>query len=349
MYCAFGVHGLAGFFTVQLVSHLIASLVVLAFLTTLFSRRIGLAATSVFVLGVPQTLALPSATDALWSWIDCVEPWITCAMLGSLWLFLRYLCTNRRSYFAASIAVLVIALGIKELAYVAPLIVVWCLAIRGRLRDWKLAVPYAAVCAAALVYRTIVFHGRGAHYGSNGTWVQRLAEWFGGLPAAQAVNHNLDAFVLVAFPFAVWAVVHAVRVRTGASVLMAAAALIVATFLNYGDARLAGVGAAINAFRFFVTGRGELMPEPVASSMPIIGILWLWYCILRLRNPLAIAGIVFAAIAYLPLLTAPILAHALYLCSVGWALVIVASLGELIRRASRIAYHPSAGNRASPV
>jgi hypothetical protein len=87
----------------------------------------------------------------------------TLFVLAALLLLDRYLESNNALTFLAANAAMLAGLLSKESAYIFPLLAVWLLAWRGRLRQWRSTLGFFAVTAVVFVYRWILLGGIGGY------------------------------------------------------------------------------------------------------------------------------------------------------------------------------------------
>jgi hypothetical protein len=319
------------FKAVALASHAFALLIMFGFFRRLIGGPLAALSVCVFAVGVTGWLGLPNGQDANDTWIDMVDLWISPALLGTVWLFDKHLEAGRKRYLIVSIGMLVLALGIKEMAYDIPFLLIWLLAVRGKLKsDWRLLIPFFAICAAMFVFRTAIFHGRGAHYGSNGSWFPRMVmAMFGGEGVTVLMNRNLDGVAVLAGLGMVIAWAQALVSRTKRTVAIALAATAAALFLYWADGALMDIDPYVNGARFLMVGAGESYPSALRTVLPTLGIVLVWASLLRDRLREQWIGYSFAWVMYIPVLSAPILGHALYHAGMGWSVVVASSLASL--------------------
>ena len=309
MYRAFGINGLSDFQCVLIISHAAACFVVFGLFMSLFRPIVATVAAIVFASGITDVIGLPSANYGINLWFDVLEPWVAIAILSSAWAMTHYLKSKNRIALCGSVALCVIACLIKETGFLTPLVILWILIVQ-KSKQWALAIPHCVTVAAIIVYRTIIFHGRGAHYGSNGSWLTRSVSYMFGTFGAQIVNHNLDSIVLAAFITAV--ALAAMRRKSAAVAAVTFIALLLA------DGYLLGLGAVINIARLTMP-QDYPIALPLLNSMPLFVLACVAYFMRRSIESLQ--GLALAIILFLPLLTAPITAHALYQPAIGWALI----------------------------
>jgi hypothetical protein len=333
MYKAWGINALAQFQLVSELCHLAFLLVLWGFLRTLYGNALAVAATCVFASFLTMKLGLPSGTMATVKWLDVVEMWVGSAILVSGWLFVIYLRTNSRRCLGASLLAFVIGIGFKEMAYVVPLFLVFLMWHEGSFAKWKAIAAYFAIGAVCFAYRTYLFHGRGAHYGSNGSWKVRAATDLGGGMAAIQLNHMaFDSFAILFLLLAIAnvAVFVTARSRHAFGWLSLWGVAFFATLCWI--ARLDHVSVDVVPAMWALQQNDGLPSRFVCDSFPVVILSLFWFRFATRPDRVQLEGWVWAIIMYLPLTTAPITDHALYQCAVGWAVFFAAPVLAYLRQ-----------------
>lgn len=322
----FGRQGLAGFMAVHAALHLAVCALSFLFFSRLFSVRIACIAVCLWALNLALGLFdLPAPFYALEFWKDDPDLTVSLCLLGMCWAFWAYLREGKRARLGLSLGLFLLGLGFKELAYVAPFLVLLILWHERRLfSQWRAALPFWGLAVASFGFRTWALQGGGFRFGSNGSWLQRFAmECFGGGPSAPLLMGDGLPLMLSLVALALWNA----RNRCRCAFLL-----------------LLALGALGWTEWQFATTRGEtllrlLLPFGTHSFLPRVGqtfgLLALWIFFWRHKSSLEGRIQRFALgwwlIGYLPLLTAPILQHALYFMSLGWALWLAVPLDWVLR------------------
>lgn len=305
-YKLWGENGLRGFLAVNALLHAAFVVLLWLFLTNLLGLLPATIASCIFTLGLagqPFYMAIPQY--ALDLWIDTPEMTCGTTVLLTMWCYLRYLREGSNRLLMGACALYVTGILWKEAAYTIPFFALLLLWHEKKWRYWKSLLPLGAITVVGFAYRTWALQGRGYHLGSNNSWKERYTtETMGGAVPAMAVNADSLAlgFVCLVFAVALW------KSRRRAAACFALAAVFFAVrFLRFNSeidtplltillpsfwwkAALCGLYLLL-VYRFFVNRtRGQLLG-------------WGW-----------------VQAAYVPLLTAPITAHALYFVAAGWSI-----------------------------
>jgi hypothetical protein len=204
---------------------------------------------------------------------------------------------------ALAIGAFACTIFVKEMAYMLPFM--------AALLTWHVRKPLArcwplfAAAAAAVCARTVIFHGTGEHFGSNGSWLYRAAVNFGGgalMPPSLSGDFTPIALALVV---ATVGACLSGRVKLGAA--FAVGALLLCALTDY----LAGAPWGDSFLRL-----------PYSATQGITALLMgapLVYWII-VRDKTQSLGYAWFGISYIPLLFTVTTEHTLYLPSLGWAL-----------------------------
>jgi hypothetical protein len=186
-YIAFGEHGFAGFKAVMLALHLCVLALAVLFLNDLLGAYTSAAACALWGVGATGWLGLMTPWYALQHWKDTPEMLVALPYLGCLWCVLRYSRTEHKAWAAGAIAVMVMALLFKEMAYSLPLTtiaVLW----REKMAEKHMSLIVATLVLAAVFFglRTFFLSGLGMTYGDVGInqlyayrWIRALAGDYG--------------------------------------------------------------------------------------------------------------------------------------------------------------------------
>ncbi|RYG63534.1 hypothetical protein EON80_21035 [bacterium] len=332
-YRLWGPNGTWPFMVMHFVWHLVVCLLAVAFFRHIVGYRIALAAIVIWASGFLFQLTLPAPQAALYWWKDDPDLWISISVLLTLWSLLSYWRTSKSRFLISAVLFQIVGIAFKEMAYVTPVmagLVLWSEWRKHRFafqpRHWAPIVGLVSIVILAYIFRTWALQGPGFRFGSNGSWLERWVLYnIGGRSASLALagelgstSMALTALGLAALAWKKW--------KAGAVVLACGLALML----------------------WFDGSRGQLFATPIqflSSSpsvpfwkMPIVQdslqaflIFVLWTDFFNRRDPRQVFGYGWMLFAYLPLLTAPITEHALYLPSMGWALFLAVALDNVIR------------------
>jgi hypothetical protein len=265
-------------------------------------------------------LGLPVSWFALFHWKDSPDLWMSAAYIGSLWTFLLFLRHGRRRLLAFSFLLWVFALTFKEMAYTLPFALVLLLWHEHRLRThWRFLIAFWIFAPCAFAYRTWALEGFGFRFGSNGSWKERaFVNLVGGYPGTLLTYGDMLAWAVA---FGGWAAVMAWQKRRVPGLLLGGAAIFCWLFTelrfseSFGDAlsRLlvwdAHFRTGVAQATLMLLLWGDLARRFKTPGGRIQRFAWGW-----------------AVVTYLPLMTAPITRHALYLVSWGWSLWLAIAL-----------------------
>jgi hypothetical protein len=224
----------------------------------------------------------------------------------------------------------VLALTIKEMAYTLPLMMVALLWYEKSLsKYWRLAATSFLLAACAMAYRTYVLHGFGFRFGSNGSWLPRTIDTLLGIPGSQIA---IGQFLPLTTVLIVAAVCYACCRRW-----KIAAAFAVAGLLAYSVTAFVERGAEDPIYLQWLIGS-------TWYCALLAGILGLFIVRTALRHD---RGSIFAVswllVTYLPLITAPITLHALYLPALGCALWLAFGVADVVSLLGGYARRATAG------
>ncbi|MDR3708140.1 MAG: hypothetical protein P4L33_07550 [Capsulimonadaceae bacterium] len=320
----YGMHGLMQFDFVQAVSHVAGTVIAWLLVRELFGRWIGLATLAFFCFSAVERLGLPNVHYGLTSWIDTPEQWLLIGTFGSALAFVLAGRTGSKAAYYASLLLLIFGIGVKESAYVTPVMLLWVLWVQKKLsRDWRKTVPHFVITFLLIAYRLAIFHGHGMTYGSNRMWpVRFVTNAFGGQPLVEVIQGGLASLIVLAFCVFVGGVVHAISgksLKTAGAALFAG--LLFAAMLQC-EARQLGIDAWLDAARYFTADKGEWAPPLIASAVPTFVIFAIWVDIFLRRSIVKWQAVCLVIILYSPMLVTASWMHALYCCGVAWALVL---------------------------
>lgn len=201
---------LRAFYLLQYELHLTLIAVGFFFLWAVIDRRVAIIGSLIFALGLQKDLGIAAPTWALRNWFDSVEPLWGIFYLLCLLSYHRYLQTKSLVGYAGAIILMLMTIGCKETGLTLPiaLFALLCYEAVGRQikvdRLWRSLIPFFALSVASFLYRSAIFHGRGAHYGSNGSAAARGLIALAGAPAATLLEHNFLPLALDLAAVAVW-------------------------------------------------------------------------------------------------------------------------------------------------
>jgi hypothetical protein len=302
---AWGFNYVGHFQAVHAVLHLAVLLVAFGFLSYLLGDQLRAAAAVIFfALCFTANWGLPTPSFALMAWHDDPEMWNALCYIGACWCWVAYLRSERRAHLISAVALFILNLGFKEMGYSLPFMIVALAWYEGQLQErWRDALIFFGIAVAAFTYRTWALQGLGFRFGTNGAWLGRLLTNVGGLPFA-ITNGNYIVPAVLCWVYAAIALRR--RWLLGAGLLVAGAALTELT------ARSLGVG--------FADGLAMIIDDTQVLNQAIMAVLlWLLWRMLHDRKRAQVMAWLWVAVTYLPLTTAPITAHALYIIALGWA------------------------------
>jgi len=278
-----------------------------------------------FSVSAALYLGLPAPNEALLCWKDDPDLLITLFGVLFLWTYRVRIDQPAARRLGVPMALLTITLLTKEMGLVFPVLlacVLWYDRRLDRLRD---LIPMFILEAVYFAYRTYVLHGFGYRFGSNGSW---LARWVSnvfvgtagpGIWSGDWVSAYVAAAVL-ALGMGVWAYAlrdarrpwHTTAKWAGFWAAVAATCIAIMTLTMHQE-------VVVSVEMPFVYGSGVLRSAPVLRGVATV-IMGLVYLRMFRRHDRALyLGWFWQAVAYAPLMTAPILAHAFYLPSIGWS------------------------------
>jgi hypothetical protein len=304
------------------------------FFRRFIGEKLAVASTCCFAAALATFLGLPSCHYAFSDWIDALEPWIAICVLGAGWLFDLYLASKRISWLLLSLVVFVIGIGIKEMAYITPIFLIWILFARRRFKDkWMSTLPFFVTAVLFFAFRTALFHGRGAYYGSNGSWIYRLLiSMFGGKAVPLFGNYNIDSLIIIGALSAIFAWAHLFSDRSKAAFYKAILLTTVAACLLLLSSDLNEIPPFVTVARFLTVDLRHAIANQYIPALIVFILLVVWREMITGWNRKYALGYSFAALMYLPLLTAPITEHALYLSAMGWSIVLTTAALSWIKK-----------------
>lgn len=191
-YRAFGAQGFAGFMLVHWMSHVLVCVLALVLFRRLVSPNIAVLAVGLWASYAVRALTLSSPAMALYSWVGSVEMWFSTAALAYLLAGHFYLRSGNWRWFAASLPCFVLAVAVKEMAYMLPLLFLLLAWYERQLGLWRQWWPLVLLVLCGLAWRFYVLGGAGQTFGSNGSWLIRWVQFnLGGRVASLAMQGNL--------------------------------------------------------------------------------------------------------------------------------------------------------------
>lgn len=316
-YQLFGPNGYAGFTLVHLSSHLLMLCIAFALLSALVGGKIAATAVVLFAVHANQLLGQATAEEALKVWKDSCDIWCTCVYLTSLWLYLKYLRSDKKSWLAASILTFLVALTFKEIAYmVAPFTLLLLWYEKKSRTHYLSALPFFALGGLMFCYRWWVLGGWGARTGQNHSWLIRWLNDAAGLRGGMVANDYLPLSV-VCFVVALGLLVSRRYAWALIAVLMGGLCIYLTSI--YMSATLEDT-----LLRYAIP---DLYKRVVPAGMSV----YLYWQFLRYRERGQIFAYLMIAITFVPLAVQPITsAHALYLVALGWSLFLTYTLKQTL-------------------
>ncbi|HVF09816.1 MAG TPA: hypothetical protein VNA16_03390 [Abditibacteriaceae bacterium] len=320
-YRAFGRQGLYGFTTVHALSHLLVLMAALLFLRELLGLKIATLSVCLYGLHLPYySFNLPDCIYALPMWKDSPDLWCSAAYLVSLWCFLKFMRGSSKWWLGSSICCFIVALSVKEMAYTLPFALLLLLYHERKLvSHWRFAVPFYLVAAGAFAFRFWALQGYGFRFGTNGSWADRwLLNVVGGAPVARLLYGD-------GFPLAIACLVAALLWGlTGKSRRWQLALVVAASWGLWLSARQG------HEFEdpFYYQLAGSLLPWK--NALLTLALLFLMWRFIANRQRGQAFGWLWVVITYIPLMTAPITQHALYLVALGWSIWLAYALSDIL-------------------
>lgn len=321
-YQIFGRYGLFGFMAVLALSHLLVVFLMFLLLRELLGLRIATLSAGLFALHATLTpFLLPSGLWALIHWKDNPEPWCSAAYIVSLWCFLRLVRGAPSRFLVFSLLAFFVAICFKEMAYTLPFMLLGLLWYEKKLvTHGRFTAPFFALAALMFAFRFWALGGMGFRFGTNGSWLSRwLMNLFGGAPMAEMTRGYFWPFVIASlFAALLWFL--SGRSRVGVLGLSGAAGF--ALLLIYRNSQ-----DMSDPFYYQILGSAM----PWINAVYTLAALFLAWRFVRNRERGQIFGWLWALITYIPLMTAPITQHALYLVAIGWSIWLAYTLEDLWR------------------
>ncbi|MDQ3812407.1 MAG: hypothetical protein M3347_00480 [Armatimonadota bacterium] len=326
-YQAFGLHGLYQFTLVLFLCHLATLLLAWRFLNDLLGELSGTLAACLWAVHAAGFYILSIALYALDNWKDNVESWHALAYVGCLWSFLRFLRSGQgdgqRRWWFGALALFLVALCIKEMAYTAPLLLLLLAWHEKQLsRQGRAVLPFFGIAGAMFIFRWWALGGWGYRIGANRQWLFRFLSDLGGAPITPILHGNLLCGAMLCAGAALWLLLRRQWTEAG---VCAGAALLALLLTSY----LTETGLADTASRLLLLN--EWQPLPFLASL-----LFFWWRFFIQRRPDQIFGLAWVIITYLPLLSGPNTGHVFYLVSLGWAIWLAGGLIDLWALGARL-------------
>ena len=313
--------------TVHLLLHVSVCVGFMALARSFVSERLALLAGALWAWCALDAVTLPTASAALIYWKD--DPDMTCsgAILVALWCWTRFFRGGDRRFMWAAFSAQLVAIGIKEMAYVLPFLV---LALCWYERAGKRAAAVAAtfcLTAAAYAFRWWALQGPGFRFGTNGSWDYRFVlHCLGG--RGMALAYQGQSGVLGVACLSIGAVLLARRRWRGGAVLATVGAAGIAWTDLHAPMPWATFNQMIMPFvATFPQAALGFYFDALATGMIVV----MFVRLATRRDRRQLLAFAWMLAAYLPLLTAPLTDHALYLTSAFWALFFALGLTDLLR------------------
>lgn len=310
----FGSDGLLGFMIVSWMLFGLTTIVAFRFFRRLFDLpTVGLAI-ALWVSSSLDYLTLPSPIWAPWHWKNDPESWTSLCIFACLGCLLNFWESKNKLWVLGAVGCMALAICFKELGYVTFFMAggLWCL-LRYRKQSpewWPLAVLFLA-SLVFFAYRTSVL-GRTMPANSNGAWLQRAANNLIGGRAVATIS--LGEYIPLAISCFLCALL-CLRKRQywPAGIL----GLIVVTCVWINDSKAEfPYDSALKIMAMYPSMKCALLVDTVLTLI----IFFFWGSYLARRDPVRTYALGWIFLAYLPMLTAPVWQHSLYLPSMGWGL-----------------------------
>lgn len=316
-YKTFGINSLFQFHLILLLWHFAALLFIWRFLVDLLGERDGTLAACLWGASVGDYLFWMAPLYALDAWKDNVESWHALAFTACIWAFLRFLKTENRRWQVAAFFLFWLALCVKEMAYMAPFVMLLLCWHEKKLREkWQSVSPFFCLAGCMFFFRLWALQGMGFRMKGNGAWKMRLfSENLGG-PFTRPLNGDCLMLSVVFFILGLWWLSHrtkAPKEQQKKIVFTALAAFAGALLLQFYTSYTTDLSLSETLSRFLVEGEWSYLP---ALSM----MLFFWWRFFKNKNRNQLFGVLFALIVYAPLTSGANTAHIYYFPSVGWSI-----------------------------
>ncbi|HEX9996448.1 MAG TPA: hypothetical protein VGB45_04835 [Abditibacterium sp.] len=332
-YRAFGPNGAGSFMMMHWMYHLAVCLLAVAFFRRVVGYTSAWMGVAIWASGIAAMLSLPSPQPALSWWKDSPDLWIAGSAILTLWSLLSFWRTSKIVFLVSAIFFQIVGIAFKEMAYITPLLaglVLWF--------EWKKSpfeikrhhwVPIAAlllIVVAAYIFRTWALQGPGFRFGTNGSWFFRWVQYvLGGRPANLFVSGQVTPVAIALLGLGFW-MMGAKKHRAGFVLGIAGASLII-----WADWKSGQPLQTVSQFLAFSPAVPFWQMPIVRDSLLSLVIVGLWVGFLKQLDPTQLFGFCWIVLSYVPLMTAPITEHALYLPSMGWGIFLGVAMQHCFR------------------
>jgi uncharacterized membrane protein len=259
--------------------------------------------------------------------------WISISVILSLWSLLSYWRTSKTRFLFGVFLFHIVGIAFKEMAYITPLpasLLLW--------NEWKKApfplerrhwlpiITLLVVVVLAYGFRTWALQGPGFRFGSNGSWLTR---WFSYVWGGRPV------YLFFAGQVASASVVFTILGFAGLGLkkwkISCASLLVGLSLMLWSDWNTQEAFGVLTQFLAFWSTIPVLKLPIVRDSLLSLIVIVMWVDFLIRRDRRQIFGFSWVLLSYIPLMTAPITEHALYLPSMGWGIFFMVALDNLFR------------------
>ncbi len=332
----FGRNGAQGFMAVHFASHFVACVLLFAFLWRVLGGRVALLSVAIWASGALAWMTLPVPAPALLWWKDSVDVWLASALVLCLWSLLSFWRTGQKRFFAFAVGAQLLAIAVKEMSYITPFLaglLLWhewdgerALSRSAQVRS---VAVLPGIVAVAFVFRLWALHGMGFRFGTNGSWFYRFCSYcIGGRPASLFSLGDVApvGVALVLIAALIW--------RRSGWRRMWPCALAGIVLVLWNDWKS---GEAFNTLYRLLSLLPLWAASFYADVLVALAVIGFWWQFGRVRDRIQLFGYGWLLLAYLPLLSASIMGHALYIPSIGWAICAGKLLSEAIEYSAMVA------------
>jgi len=333
-------NAMVSFMAVHWLSHFAVCLLAGGFLRRLFGARIAILTVVIWAGCFLNALKLPVPMWALPAWKDSPDFWVAGAIICSLWALLSNIRTGEKRFLLWVFTAQIIGIGFKESVYVLPFMAAVLLWYESALHKWRIVAAMVGLTVAAYVFRFWALQGPGFRFGTNGSWFERFLLYVGGgKPVYLWSQGDLAPLAVGVLIVGIGMIIRGKR-ETGFGVVVFSGIGILVADAVRGEIGLTAI-RLLQPFlaTYWKTGL-EMIQTSTIAAITIMSLSW------TLKRPdrrmLCAFGWVFAA--YLPMLTAPITEHALYLASMGsalwWCILLVELLDKALVKVRESKFYP---------